>query len=109
MNLYFDSIKSKLSSTSRWRRKMALKFPDDARNSQAAEQLERLSESPWPVVDATIWDKVRPFVTGPSFQDALSESTKAVGFRNHPATVNDYLASLAECAALYADKTGGAQ
>jgi hypothetical protein len=71
-------------SNSAWRTSQSIKFPDDTRNTQAAQRLLEL-ESDIELSDA-LWNKVSPYYdeSDSRWLAAVSEANRDVGFRKHP-------------------------
>ncbi len=97
-DFYFDAVISNVSSTSRWRGKQAIRYPQDKRNATAAIELGRLSKSKFSDVSPDVWLAIKPHLGTDVFMQAVNESTRAVSFRFAPEDINDLLRYVAETA-----------
>lgn len=78
---YFSAIIGNVRSTANFRRRQALRYPSDERNTKAAEQLDKLAAAAFSSVAPDAWAELKPHLQDDCFPDALSEATKAVAFR----------------------------
>jgi hypothetical protein len=89
-----DGLRESFEETARWRREQALKYPDDDRNTAAAQSLERLAATVHQV------DPKLLVVFGEEFADPddafksrelLSERLRQIGFHRDYETATDFV------------------
>ncbi len=76
-----ESICTALTKSSNWRDKLAVQYPQDARNKRAAEKLAKLAEQT-PTLSDHYWHEIKPhFNSNPThWRECLSQATRQVGF-----------------------------
>jgi hypothetical protein len=87
-------ISNRFISSSAWRRIKAKNFPDDPRNTKAAQRLLEL-ESQIEIPD-DVWDKIAPYYneSDSHFLAAVTDTNRDVGFRRHPRDFSAWLENL---------------
>lgn len=87
-----DFLRDDFSDTARWRREKAVEYPDDRRNFEAAELLERLANWASAVPAGMLTDlELYSETDGFRFSEVWSESLRAVGFRAMPDTAEEFV------------------
>jgi restriction system protein len=88
-----DLIVINVESTAYWRRQKAEEFPEDQRNIQAADMLERLATELRALEGTALHERVARLAEedGENFSFTLSEFLRAVGFRSFPSSGEDFL------------------
>ncbi|MDX0831231.1 hypothetical protein GOD82_15010 [Sinorhizobium medicae] len=85
--------------TARWRREKAIEYPNDKRNIEAAEALERLGKDFTALVFAPATEQLRELELYLEHHDglpmeAVGEHLRAVAFSSSPASIGDFLDAL---------------
>ncbi len=90
-----DHLAYRLSRSSEWRGTQADRFPDDKRNLNAAAKLKALAVNARTIPD-TKWKTLAPFFdpNNTGWLDAVSTTSRDVGFRNTPSDFDGYLDKL---------------
>jgi hypothetical protein len=87
-NLSIDEIVGyEVQSTAEWRRQKAEQFPDDSRNLEAAEELERLAEEIGRLEGSAIHSRIEQLISllgeveiGFELNESVSEELRSIGF-----------------------------
>lgn len=87
-----DFISGQMLATRNWRNQQSKRFPDDARNRDAADKLQELESR----IDITEeeWKRLAPLPQTSSFLTAISATNRAVGFRSNPRNFSGWLDNL---------------
>lgn len=90
-----DHLAYRLSRSAEWRGTQADRFPNDKRNASAGAKLKKLAENACTIPD-TKWNALAPFFdqNGTRWLDAVSTTSRDVGFRKTPADFDGYLDNL---------------
>ena len=90
-----ESIFAGLTKTSAFRSRKAKQYPDDPRNARAADALLKLANDATGVTDSE-WELLQLFYTpeSKSWQDAICQATKDVGFSNKSKSFPYFIRSL---------------
>jgi hypothetical protein len=80
-----------------WRRREAEDYPEDDRNREAAELLDRLGGEIGPYTGTTLQVGIeRAFEIDPlSFSERVNEELRSVGFRSRPSSGRELLEQIA--------------
>jgi hypothetical protein len=91
---FIEHLAYRLPRAAAWRQSQAEKFPNDKRNLRAAERLRALATD-MNVPDA-IWANIRTHFDpcSPRWLDAISTTSREVGFRTRPNDFSEYLETL---------------
>lgn len=89
------AISRSIDRTSDWRSGLANRYPNDPRNHQAATSLKRMARPGSEITDRQ-WDRLRPFYDPlrQRWLDALTRTSREVGFRTHPLSFHEYVEGL---------------
>jgi hypothetical protein len=76
-----DSLIFGLNHTGGWRKKLAIKFPSDPRNSRASDCLKTLAVDAPQLTDAD-WRRLQPYAgwASESWRESISVAARQVGF-----------------------------
>jgi hypothetical protein len=87
-------VSNRFISSSAWRQVKHKNFPDDPRNSRAAQRLLEL-ESQIKIPD-NVWEKIAPYYNESDrhFLAAVTDTNRDVGFRRHPRDFSEWLENL---------------
>jgi hypothetical protein len=90
-----ESIVYGLTKTSDFRTRKAKQYPDDLRNSRAAESLKKLANDATELTDES-WELLQLFYDPDSkcWRDAICQATKDVGFSNKSRSFPFFIRSL---------------
>jgi hypothetical protein len=88
-----SDLKDAVASTLDWRQGKAAEFPDDSRNVEAVQILERLSGS-LDEIDKAAWKFYGSLMWTPEVSEALSETLREVGFHRWPKDATALLSDL---------------
>lgn len=83
-----------VENTAYWRRQTAERFPEDHRNVEAAEILERLAPELRAIEGTALHGRIAQFAEKDedgNFSSILSEMLRAIGFQSFPLSGNDFL------------------
>jgi len=88
-------LASRISRSAKWRTIQSERFGDDARNARAAAKLNELAANCRAIPDSK-WTKIAPYFdpSGNRWLDAVSNTSRDVGFRKTPADFDGYLDNL---------------
>lgn len=91
-----NSIADALQRTANWREKMRLRYPQDARNAEAAGLLIQLADQVKQLTDAD-WQRLEPHfaLTSPKWCESVSEACRLVGFKSRSPDLESYMRNLA--------------
>lgn len=90
-----DHLAYRLSRSSEWRGSQADRFPNDRRNINAAAKLQELAANARTIPDSK-WNALAPYFdpNNTRWLDAVSTTSRDVGFRNTPSDFDGYLDKL---------------
>jgi hypothetical protein len=87
-----ELLKVEFLNTAEWRRQKAAEYPDDKRNLEAADLLERLAETVDQVEPALLQAYVELWEDAPE-AEALSDMLREIGFYTAPKTATEFVAA----------------
>jgi len=82
-------LKGDFESTAEWRREIAIEYPDDSPNLEAAELLERLAKT-CDHIDPAVMDAYSALFRNLADMDAHAEMLRRVGFYYWPTTGEEF-------------------
>jgi hypothetical protein len=90
-----EYIQRRIARTADWRRSLAVEFPQDSRNLEAAQRLDELAMADARIVSPHVIESLAPYVGSPMLREVISAAARDVAFRREPDDLEEFLSMVA--------------